>query len=793
MINNSFKIAIRNFRKNKLSTVINLSGFSIGLAIAFFIFSFVRHEISYDNFHENADRIYRINVEMTVNGASKFGNITPNILGPKAKTDLTGVAAQFRMTNTFKRSTSMIINGKPRKVENFFSADSTIFDVFSINIIRGSHDKLLTKAEDIIISRKTAMKFFGGQDVIGQTFRSMNDKNYIVRAVFEDFPTNSHIHPNFLASSLSSQLNKELTWDQINYLTFVLLDEKTDPQEFQQSLNKMVDSNLPEDFKAIDTKYSIMPLTDIHLKSNADFELEPVVDISRLYAYLAIAIFVIIIACINYINMATSQALERAKEVGLRKVVGARKWSLIWQFMTEAWIITFISLLLAIAIFESSIPVFNSILDKSINISMLTEPHLLGYLLLLSLILGLLAGVYPSLALTSFKPVHVLKGSFKHSASGNFIRKSLVVFQFVISSVLIVGTLVVYNQVNYMKNKNLGFDKDQIIILKMDKVPDDSDLNTLKAELLSHSNIQKVSFSNAYPGQTSNGMLVKGDGMNEGEEIMVWNWQVDNDYLETMGIELLEGRDFSNNEIKKKEYDFIINESAMHDMNWNLNSSVGNRIDMGYRKGVCIGVAKDFHFSSLQMQVEPVIMHVEKNAYRRNVMVRFGHGDIGSTIDFMKNKWKEYVPQAVFEYRFLDESFDQLFASEQQIGKTVTVFSILSILIASMGLFGLSAHETLSRTKEMGIRKSIGLSNTGVFVLLVKQFSKLALLAFAISVPLGYFIMNNWLQSYAFRTTVGWHLFLLAAILTFLIVLISIAYHAIKAAKANPVDSLRYE
>ncbi len=789
----NFKIAFRSFLKNKLGTSINLFGFSVGLAASMLIFTYVYYEMSYDSFHKNADRIFRIDVSMNINGDKKIGNITPNILGPKIKDEIPGVESFFRMTSTFSRTSTLIIEDLQIKVENFFSADSTIFDVFTFKYIVGNPKDLLKKSEDAIISKNTALKYYGTTDVIGNTFQASNDQNYIIRAVFEDFPGNSHIHPNFIGSSLSTQICGDLVWDKINYLTFVLIDPNSSIEKIQNSLNQIVEENQPADFKAIETKYKLMPLTDIHLRSEADFELEPITDIKQLYAYLAIAFFIMLIACVNYINLSTSRALERAKEVGLKKVVGAQKWNLMGQFLFEAYLITFLSMILAVGLFEVFKPLFTSIIGKNISLSVISNPIEIGILFIAWMILAFLAGFYPSLVLTSFKPAQILKGNFKHSKYGNYTRKSLVIFQFVISSALIVGTLVVYNQINFMKTKKLGFAKDQLMLISMDRVPEDNKLEGYKKELIQHNNIQNVSFSSAYPGRTSNGMLINADGMAEDEQLLVWNWHVDKDYLKTMGIELLAGKDFNEAIYDINDLEFIINEAAMKDFNWDLDNSIGRYIDSGYRKGRCIGVIKDFHFSSLQFKVEPLVLNCEINLYRNNVMIRFGEGDISSTLEFVERNWQTYMPQTIFEYKFLDQSFDRLFASEQRTGKAFSVFSILSILIAAMGLFGLSAYDTISRTKEIGIRKSMGSSNVRIFNLLVTSFSKLALLAFLISVPLAYIIMKKWLESFAFRTSIEWYVFGVAAILTFTIVLFSVGYHSLKGAKTNPIDALRYE
>ena len=793
MIKTYFKIAIRSLLKNKLGTGINLLGFSVGLAVAMLILTYVHHEMSYDTFHEHSERICRINVSMDINGDSKIGNITPNILGPKLKEEIPEVVAQFRMTSTFNNLSTLVIDDRQVKVDNFFSADSTIFDVFSFKFIKGYPGNLLKQGEDVLVSRKTAMKYFGSTDIVGNTFRSIDDKNYIIRAIYDDFPSESHIHPNFIASSLSSPLNQELKWDQINYLTFILINQKSSIEKVEATMDQIVELNLPAEFKSINVKYDLIPLEDIHLYSKADFELEPSSNINQLYAYLAIAAFIMLIACVNYINLATSRALERAKEVGLKKVVGAHKLNLIWQFLIEAYLITFLSFILAVGLFELSKTLFTSIVGRNIELSLIADSTSVGILIVAWLVLALVAGFYPSLVLTSFQPVQILKGNFRHSKYGSLVRKSLVVFQFVISSALIVGTLIVYNQINYMRNKKLGFAKDQLLILAMERVPDNNTLITFKKELLQHNNIQQVSFSSAYPGKTRNGMLISAEGMAEDEQLLVWNWHVDPDYLKAMDMELIAGKDFNKLEVEGDELEYIINETALHDIGWDLDNCIGRKIEMGMWKGICIGVIKDFNFSSLQQKIEPLVLDAKSTFYKGNVMVRFGKGDISSTIDFIESKWQMHIPESAFTYNFLDETFDRLFASEQRTGQAFTVFSVLSIFIASLGLFGLSAYDTLSRTKEIGIRKSIGSSNIGIFTLLVKQFSKLALFAFLISIPIAYLIMTRWLQEFAYRTSIGWFEFGIAAIITLVIVLISIGYHAIKASRTNPVDSLRYE
>jgi putative ABC transport system permease protein len=456
-------------------------------------------------------------------------------------------------------------------------------------------------------------------------------------------------------------------------------------------------------------------------------------------------------------------------------------------------LITFLSFLVAIAIFELTRPFFATIVGRNIDISLISNPSMIAYLLGAWLALTIVAGFYPTIVLTSFKPTQILKGNFRHSKYGGLVRKSLVVFQFVISSALIVGTLVVYNQINYMKNKKLGFAKNQILVLSMDKIPEDFNLDTFKKELIQHSNIQHVSSSNAYPGKTRNGMLINADGMDEDEQLLVWNWHVDQDYLNTMVLELIAGKDFTKRDQDLEDQEFIINETALLDIGWDLDNCVGREIKMGQWKGHCIGVIKDFNFSSLQQKVEPLLLDSRSNAYRKEIMVRFGEGDLLNTIDFIENKWQQLIPENIFSYKFLDESFDQLFDSEQRTAKAFNVFSSLSILIASLGLFGLSAYEVLSRTKEIGIRKSIGSSSLGIFQLLVKQFYKLALLAFIISAPIAYFIMNKWLQNFVYRISVTWLEFGFAVIITLLIVLLSIGYHTIRAALIKPVDSLRYE
>jgi putative ABC transport system permease protein len=792
MLRANFLLTLRNQLKNPLSTIITLIGFSSGIAAAFMIFSYVSHELGYDRFHENAQNIYRVHIHLNIKDEVKEGPISPNIIGPILQEKLPEVEKYVRMYLPFQRNPNVIIGEKSFIEESFFFSDSTLFDVLTVELISGSERDLFTKREDAIISEKTALRYFNTKDVIGKTFEISNEQNFIIRGVFNDFPDNSHIKPNVIVSSLASHMVRELKWEQSNYFTYLLLTPGTDPEYINQQISQIMKSDADPDFKTFGISFTIFPLTRIHLHSKADFEPTPVGDINQIYALIMIAAFILIIACVNYVNLYTSKSLERAKEVGLRKMMGSNRKQLILQFMMESFVITFLSMVAAYVIITIIQPYVQQVIDKQF----MTEEiiNLKTFLIIIASWIGIsiFAGIYPAFILSSYSPTSVMRGSYKKSKSGILARKSLVIFQYLISAALIVSTLVVYKQINYMSDKKLGFDKDHIVVISQYSAAPRSELNGFKNSLLEHSNIDHVSFCSAYPSKTSGGMPMNAEGMPEDEKMLVWHWQTDIQILDALGVNLIAGRNFMETDSAENVKGFIINKTTADLLDWTPDESIGKKIKMGNWKGECIGVVQDFHFSSLKDKIEPMLFDISKYN-KNNIIIRFGDGDVKSTMTYLEEQWQNHISAGMLNYSFVDDSFDSLYKTEKRVGKLFAGFSVLAIIIASLGLFGLAAFETQVRTKEIGIRKVMGSSTSNILRLLLTDFITLVIIGFAISIPASVFFMNSWLKNFAYKISVNPVEFILAASIIFLIVFISVGYYTIKASIQNPVNSLRYE
>lgn len=793
MFLNYIKITLRTIFKNRVSTLINLLGFSAGLASVFLIYTYVSFELSYDDYHKDVNLLYRANMHLELEGEQKLITVTPNILGPKLFEEIPGVNQYVRMYRTLNTAVTIIVDENKYMEPEWYAADSTIFEIFNIELIRGAKSGSLSKPEYGLLSRSKALQYFGTTDVVGRRFSNANGKDYMVTGVYEDIPENSHIRPSMIVSSLSTSIAGDLMWGNANYFTYVKFHEGADIGQIEQKLATIVDRDGENWMKNMRVGFSFIPVRDIHLNGTIDFEPSPAGDMDQIFGLIIIAVFILVIACVNYINLATSRSLERAKEVGLRKMMGSARRQLIMQFLLESIFTTLFSILIALVILVLIEPVYIQITGKNISI---LEFFTLGNVLkgiLIWIAISVLAGFYPAWILTSFIPSNVLKGSFRKSRSGVTARRSLVVFQFILSTCLIIGTFIIYKQVKYLSDKKLGFDKDHVLAINMTVVPEQQVLSSVKKNLLQHNNIDYVSFCSAYPSRNSGGQIVNAEGMEEEDQMLMWEWRSDPDILDAFGVRLISGRTFNPERETSDEKEYIINETAMRLIGWNEENALGKTISKdGRQKGICIGVVEDFHFNSLRSEVEPLMFVVDGN-YRNNMIIRLGDGDVVSTLEFIEQDWKENIPKAAFDYHFVDESFDALYKNEKRTGQLFLGFSILIVIIAGLGLFGLSTYETQVRTKEIGIRKVLGSSSFQIFKLLIRNFSILVLIAFIISIPLALYSLNYWLSSFAFRTSIGISEFILAGLLTFMILIISVGFQAVKASFRNPADSLRYE
>ncbi len=792
MIFSYIKIILRTFFKNKISTFINLLGFSAGIVTAFLIFVYVSFELSYDDYHDDIDLKYRVNTHLELDGELKSVTVTPNILGPRLLEEVPGVENYVRIVKSLNTTVTVVVEDEKYKEAEYYAADSTLFEIFSIDLVYGQKDGCLSKPEDAIISVSKAIQYYGSAQVLGKNFSNSDGRNYTIKGVYKDIPENSHVRPEIIVSSTSTRMVKDLIWENMNYFTYLKFRQDADIEAIRLKLADMLDKEGPDWMKAMKTGFTFIPIRDIHLNGTTEFEPSPPGDKNQILGMIIIAIFILVIACVNYINLATSRSLERAREVGLRKMMGGQRKQLVMQFLIESFITTFISLLFATVILTLAEPYFVQISGKNISVfDFFTLKNILN-VGLAWLLISILSGLYPSFVLTSYLPSNVLKGSFKKSKGGILARKSLVVFQFVLSTCLIIGTFIIYKQVKYISEKKLGFDKEHVLAINMTVVPDQSVLSSFKKNLLQHNNVKQVSFCSAYPSRNAGGQIINAEGMAEEEKMLMWEWRSEEDILDAYGVKLISGRSFSRDRENTEETEYIINETAMNLIGWDKESAIGKRITMGERKGICIGVVQDFHFNSLKNEVEPMTFVIDNN-FRNNVIIRFGDGDISSTLAYIEEEWEKNVPDAAFDYHFIDESFDALYKNEYKTGQLFLGFSLLTIIIAGLGLFGLSTYETQVRTKEIGIRKALGSSSLQIFRLLVNSFTILVFIGFIISIPIVLYALDYWLQSFAYKTSIGVMEFVYAGVITLVIVIISVGFQAIKAAFNNPVDSLRYE
>ncbi|MBS0001037.1 MAG: ABC transporter permease [Cyclobacteriaceae bacterium] len=792
MIFNFLKIMLRNLWKNPVTSAINLLGFSLGIAIAALMFSYVYQELNYEEYHPLADRIYKVELHLTIDGEDKVMSVSPNILGPRLKETCPEVESYVRMHFPINSTAILIVENEHFKEPAFYAADSTIFDIFHFEILHGSTDGLLSKPEDAMISENTAVRLFGEPNAVGLTYRDPHGKDYVIKAVYRDHPESSHFRPNVIASALSGQLGGELIWDQSNYYTYLLLNKNTDKAALDKKIADIVGEEGPEWMNRMNVAFRTIPIRDIHLGSKADFQAMPHGDINQVYASIIIAVFILVIACVNYINLTTSRSLERAREVGLRKMMGGFRRQLIFQFLLESLFITLLSFVLAVVIVSLVRPYFSQLVESNISFAYLFEFTWILYVISAWLLLSILAGIYPAVIITSFEPYHVLKGSFKKSRMGTAARKSLVIFQFVISTSLIIGTFIVFKQLSFMNETELGFDKEHTLAVTMNRVPEENILSSLKKNYQQHNNIHAVSFSSAYPSRNSGGQILRGEDMAEDEHFLAWEWRVDEDILDAFGLKLVSGRKFMEKSDESSGKEYLINQTAMKMLGWNEENALGRKVFISGEEGLCIGIVKDFHYASLRDEVAPLVLNLQ-SSYRNNIIIRLGDGDLRSTMAFIEAEWKKHNPGIIFDYQFIEESFDRLYKNETRTARMFTGFSFLAIIIASLGLFGLSTYETQMRTKEIGIRKAMGSSDIGILQLLIRKFTWLILVSFIISVPVSYLLMDQWLEGFAYRISMGMPEFIIAGLIIMSVVFISVGYRSLMAAVQNPAKSLRYE
>ena len=807
MLKNYFKIAVRNLMKYKFISFINLFGLTVGLTCCMLILAYIINEVSFDKYHKNADNIYRVTrlFKNPETGASSLdlATIAPPF-GPLLQNDFKEIKKITRLINF--SPLSVRYEDKNFNEQDVYCADGNLFDVFDVDVVKGNPAKALNDPFTVMLSEEIANKYFGSEDPMNQVLKMNTRFNLKVTGIYKAFPSNSHIHPKMLISfnTLNDTLiygaeNLRTNWGSNNFYTYLLMPEGFDPKKMEKQFPAFLDRHMREGgkYKTSEwTSLSLQKLTDIHLLSHTDVEAEENGDIKRVWIFSAIALFILLIASINYMNLSTARSALRAREIGIRKTVGANRKEIIAQFLSESIMISWVAMILAFFLTWLVLPWLNKLSGQELTINILLQSKVLIALFFIPFVVGLISGIYPALFMSSFRPVKVLKGLVKVGGGNISFRKILVTTQFAISIVLIISTAIVFKQLKYMQNKSLGFDRDHIITMNYYGALNDS-YESFRNELLSTSSINKVARSSRIP--TGRLLDAMGTKINRGDSLVPVNADVkfvtaDDQFLSTYGVKVLAGRGFSK-DFSTDTNAFIINEAAVSVLGLKNNEdALGKDMTYGSRSGKLIGVINNFHFESMHEKIVPLILIVPRNqANYRRMSMKVAGNNIPAAISNIQAIWKKYLPETPFEYTFLDENFERLYKSEQKQGSIFTVFAFIAIFIACLGLFGLSAFSVTQRIKEIGIRKVLGASVSNIVGLFSKDFLVLVIIATVIAFPVAWYAMNNWLQDFAYRTTISWWIFIVAGIIASLIAFATISLQTVKAAGANPVKSLRTE
>jgi putative ABC transport system permease protein len=803
MIKNYLKIAWRNLLKNKTFSVINIMGLSVGVTCFLLIAFYVLDELNYDKYSAKANHIYRIDDHVKFGDFTYEGAESPAVMGPTFAKDYPQVEGYVRLKNY-----GSFVVGKGLeniKEEKGVYADSSLFDVFTLPVIAGDPRTALKEPHSLVVTESTAKKYFNSIDVLGKTLVINKNSNYKITGIIKDIPEQSHFHFDFFFPTSETDQSRDGSWFNSNFHTYLVVKPGTNMKQLEGRLNKTLMENAGPQFKSTlniskddfeksgnSIHISLMPLTEIHLHSNIKDELGTNSDIQYVYIFSAIAIFILLIACVNFMNLSTARSSNRAKEVGVRKVFGGLRNSLIMQFLTESVLVCLFSFLLAIGAVVLLLPFFNHLADKHISQLTLLNPMILSGVVLTLVIVGLVAGSYPAFFLSSFRPIEVLKGHLSRGFKGSAIRNTLVVFQFSISIILMIGTVVIFNQLKYIRNKNLGFNKDHVLVLQNTYA-----VNTqaFRQELLQMPGVKNATVTGFLPinGNRSEGGFVASPVFDGKNFTIMQQWAVDENYIPTLQMQLKSGRNFSP-EFHSDSGAVVINEAAAK--LFGAGSPINKKLylikDLTTGKLVAntvIGVISNFNFNSLHKQVTPLVLKLQPD--NGGIAVRINTPNIAELLSQINAKWKTMAPSQPLSYSFLDEEFNKQYKAEQRTGSISLIFSLLAILIACLGMFGLITYAAEQRIKEIGIRKVLGAAVPGIVSLLSRDFVKLLVISLCLASPIAWWMMSRWLQDFAYRINFPWWSFGVTGVLVLAITMATTMFQTIKAAIANPIRSLK--
>ncbi len=823
MFKNYFLLALRNHLRNKFYTAINIAGLAIGIASCLIIMLFVKHELSYDAFNEKAQRIYRVNTELRFGAVHKRLALAGALLHELFMQSYEEIESATRLWDWGPRFVRRPDHAE-RFQEHVVWADSTLFNVFTIPLIEGDASSALTEPNTVAISRKMAEKYFPEGNAVGKFLILDDNVNHRVTAVFENLPSTSHFHYDIFRSMVELPEARNTTLIGGGWMNlYLLLGEGADAHKLENKFPDFIEKHVGpqladalqgeftmEKFRAQgnEWRYWMTPLRDIHLYSDLEGELEANGNITYVYLFAAIAVFILTVACINFMNLATARSATRAREVGIRKVMGSLRSHLVRQFLTESFVLSFISFVLAVLIAWLFLPMFNDLSLKNLSLPF-DDPSFYIMLIAASVFVGFIAGLYPSFFLSSFKPVNVLKGKLALGPKNSVVRSTLVVFQFVISIVLIIGTIAIQKQLNYVMNKKIGFQKDQVIVVHQAHLLEKHQ-QAFKDEALKNSFITAGTITGFLPvdGTWRNNNTYWPEGKIPTREdikdmVSLQTWSVDNDYVKTLGMNIKVGRSFSPEFLSDSSESVILNESAVEKFEMG-QSPIGKKISAftavlpggapdpnSVKSWTVVGVVEDFHYANMLENIAPLALFLQPS--NRYVAFRFESKSTKDVLEKIETLWKEFAPGNAFEYTFLNDDYGRMYNTEKRLGKTFGLFAALAIIIACLGLFALAAFTAEQRTKEIGIRKTLGASVNSIVFLLSREYGKLVVIAFVLSTPIAWYGIHWWMQSYSYRATLGVTIYILAGGIAFLIAVVTIGYQCIRAAMTNPAQSLRSE
>lgn len=786
MIKNYLLIALRTLRRNPGFTILNISGLAIGIACTLLLSLYIKQELSYDQFHEDADRIYRVHTAGPEDSS-------PAIVAPLLKSSFAEVEATARMYDIGQFQSPVIRFGDRQFYESgFFYADSTIFDVLSFSFVEGNAIDALQRPNTIVITEEIAQKYFGNRSPMGELLEIGGSKRtFEVTGVIDNVPAESHVQFDFLASFTSSRWSRDEGWYPANFYTYVKLSEGADAGAVSRKIDGLVAEAKAQELVQGEYALSLMPLLSIR----TEFEGRS----NTILLLSTIAFLVLLVACVNYVNLSTARGAQRAKEVGVRKVSGAQRMQLAGQFMGESILVTMMSLTLAVCIAVISLPVFNAISGLELTPDILASPGFILFIVCLGLVVSTIGGAYPAFLLSSFQPIQILRKVSKTNTGKSRLRRSLVTFQFAVSVVLLICTAVVFKQLDFMQTKDLGFDKEQVLVIPIglgNEIQDE--YRAFREALLQESGVVDVASINHIPGYQEGGYGFWAQGVFEDDQRIpeIGGVPSDEHVMDALGLQLIAGGDFLGSHpdsIETGRYQYILNESAIRQAGWAPDEAVGKRIALSSnRQGYVVGVIADYHFLSLHQDITPLAYFYEPWGSNQ-MIVRLAQGPLTSSIQQVQSVWSQWFPDRPFDYTFLDEELSALYRSEAQASQLFLFAAILAVIIACLGLFGLAAFMAAQRTREVGIRKVLGASVSQVISLLTREFSILVVIGFVVATPIAFMISRQWLQSFAYQISMPWLLYVGAGLLVLCIAWLTVSFQAFRAARTNPVEALRYE